>query len=93
MLPRVAEARYCGDHRIWLRFADGIEGEVDLADQLWGEMFEPLRNPALFAAFTVDPELGTLVWPNGADLAPEFLYGLLVPGYSLCPGGKRRDSA
>ena len=70
MIPRVTEARYLGEHRVLLRFEDGAEGEVDLASELDGEVFEPLKDPAFFARFRVDE---TLVWPNGADFAPEFL--------------------
>jgi hypothetical protein len=55
-------------------FADGWRREVDVEPLLWGEVFEPLRDPAFFAQVVVDPEIGTVVWPNGADLAPEFLY-------------------
>lgn len=72
--PRIAEARYAGDYRIWLRFADGIEGEIDLESELWGEMFEPLKDKTLFARFQLYPERSTIYWPNDADLAPEFLY-------------------
>jgi hypothetical protein len=72
--PRIAEAKYVGDYRIWLRFADGIEAEVDLESELWGEMFEPLRDKALFAKFELYPEGSTIYWPNDADLAPDFLY-------------------
>ena len=74
MLPKLQEARYCGSYRVWLRFADGVEGEIDLEDQLWGEMFEPLKETATFSAFALSHDIGTLVWPNGADLAPEYLY-------------------
>ena len=70
MLIHVVEARYLGGHRVWLRFDDGVEGVTDLADELDGEIFEPLRDPAYFARFAVDD---TLTWPNGADFAPEFL--------------------
>ena len=73
MLPRIVEARYVGGHTIWLRFADGIEGEVNLANELEGEVFEPLKDVAYFKAFTLHSELRTVVWPNGADFAPEFL--------------------
>jgi len=70
----VMEARYVGAYVIWLRFRDGTAGEVDLSRELWGEVFEPLRDPDCFKMFTIDPEGRTLVWPNGADFAPEFLH-------------------
>jgi hypothetical protein len=73
MLPRITDARYIADHTIWLRFADGVEGEVDLSRELEGEVFEPLKDVAYFKSFSLHPELRTLVWPNGADFAPEFL--------------------
>ncbi len=75
--PRLIAARPVTGYRVWLRFADGTEGEADLAGELWGEMFEPLRDPGEFRRLRVDPELQTLVWPNGADLAPEHLYSLV----------------
>ncbi|MBI5503667.1 MAG: DUF2442 domain-containing protein, partial [Deltaproteobacteria bacterium] len=53
---------------------DGTEGEIDLENELWGEVFEPLRDPDQFKSFRLDSELQTIVWPNGADFAPEFLY-------------------
>jgi hypothetical protein len=56
-----------------LRFADGAEGEVDLASELQGEIFEPMKDLAYFKSFKLHPELRTVVWPNGADFAPEFL--------------------
>jgi hypothetical protein len=73
MLPRVVEAAYVAEYRIRLRFEDGAEGEVDLANELAGPVFQPLRNLNAFRRFRVHPELRTLVWPNGADFAPEFL--------------------
>jgi hypothetical protein len=73
MLPHVIEARYRSGYTIWLRFSDGAEGEVDLTKELHGPIFEALRDLAFFRRFVVHPELKTLVWPNGADLAPEFL--------------------
>jgi hypothetical protein len=69
----VIEARHVKDYTVWLRFDDGTEGEVDVSEELWGPVFEPLKEPAYFQQFTV-AEYGTLVWPNGADFAPEFLY-------------------
>ena len=73
----VQALEYRGGHRLWLRFNDGTEGEVDLAAHLLGPVFLPLRDPAIFAAVRLDSELRTVVWPNGADLAPEFLHSLL----------------
>jgi len=74
MILHVKEARYLHDYVIWLRFNDGTEGEVDLSDELDGEVFAPLRDAGKFKSFKVDPVLETIVWENGADLAPEFLY-------------------
>lgn len=77
MLPRIVEARYVAGKIVWLRFTDGAEGEVDLRHELDGEVFEPLRSDEYFRSFRLDPELRTLVWPNGADFAPEFLRSAL----------------
>jgi hypothetical protein len=76
MDPRLLDATHLGDHRIALRWDDGTQGEIDLADELDGTIFLPLRDVAVFGTFRLDTELGTLVWPNGADFAPEFLYEL-----------------
>ena len=56
-----------------LEFNDGTVRDVDLSHELHGEVFEPLRDPAFFAQVRVNPETGTVEWPNGADFAPEFL--------------------
>ena len=74
MTPRLTEASYVSGYRILVVFEDGTRRELDLESELWGEVFEPLRDPAAFRSFRLDPELQTIVWPNGADLAPEFLY-------------------
>ena len=74
MIPRVVQAHYVRDYIIHLSFADGTEGDVDLRDELYGEIFEPLRDLEVFRQFAVHPEFHTLTWPNGADIAPEFLY-------------------
>ena len=74
MLPRVIDARHAGAYRVWLRFADGLTGEIDLEFELWGEVFEPLKDVGEFAKLRADLELETIVWPNGADFSPEFLY-------------------
>ena len=74
MIPRVVKADYVGDYTIHVWFADGTEGDVDLGNELYGEVFEPLKDPVVFKTFTVHPDFHTLCWPNGADIAPEFLY-------------------
>ena len=74
MILHVKEAKYLHDYVIWVKFNDGIEGEVDLGLELKGEIFGPLKDKKNFKAFKVDPILETIVWQNGADLAPEFLH-------------------
>ena len=70
----VVEVRYVRDYVVWLRFQDGTSGEVDMRPSLKGPVFEPLRDVEFFKRVRVDPEIGTIVWPNGADVAPETLY-------------------
>lgn len=73
MFLHVEEAKYLRDYVIWVKFNNGLEGEVDLESELTGEIFGPLKDKELFRSFKVDPVLETVVWENGADLAPEFL--------------------
>lgn len=70
----VVEVRYVRDYVVWLRFQNGASGEVDLRPSLRGRVFEPLRDLEYFKQVRVDSEIGTIVWPNGADVAPETLY-------------------
>jgi hypothetical protein len=70
----VSAVQVLGDYRLRLTFADGIVGDVDFAAREWRGVFEPLRDPAYFAQVHVDPEAGTIGWPNGTDMAPEPLY-------------------
>lgn len=70
----VVEARYVRAHTVWLRFRDGSSGEIDLASALRGPIMEPLKDVKFFKELRVHPEFHTLVWPNGADFAPEFLH-------------------
>ncbi len=70
----VTDVKYLRDYVIWVKFNDGIEGEVDLSAELEGEVFGPLQDKMLFKTIKVDPLMQTVVWDNGADLAPEFLY-------------------
>lgn len=74
MFIHVREAKYVHGYVIWIRFNDGAIGEVDLRNELTGEMFEPLKDLSKFKSFHVDPDIETIIWDNGADLAPEFLY-------------------
>ena len=74
MTPRLIAARHVGGYVVELRYEDGTCAQVDLDRDLWGDVFEPLRDMARFKEFRLDPELQTLVWPNGADFAPEHLY-------------------
>jgi hypothetical protein len=73
----LTSVRHLRDYSLWLCFSDGSEGEVDLRAELEGPVFEALRDVALFAHARVHPELRTVVWPNGADFAPEFLHAQL----------------
>ena len=73
---RIEKARYVSDYKLWLRFSDGAEGEVDLQNQLDGEVFEPLKDTQIFKTFILNSDLHTVTWPNGADFAPEFLRSL-----------------
>jgi len=59
---------------IWVEFSDGSSGVADLSDVLWGTMFEPLKDVEKFRKFEVSPVFSTIIWQNGADLAPEALY-------------------
>lgn len=70
----VVEARYVRDYVLWLRFRDGTSGEIDLWPVLRGPVFQALKDLAFFRQFSIHPEFETLTWPNGADLAPEFLH-------------------
>jgi hypothetical protein len=70
----VMEARYVSGYVVRLKFRDGTEGDIDLKSELTGPMFEPLLAIKQFKRFRVDDEFHTLVWPNGADFAPEFLH-------------------
>jgi len=74
MIPKVIEAKYVKGYVIHIRFSDGTKGDVDLIHELYGEVFEPLKDIATFKDFRIHPEFHTLFWSNGADFAPEFLY-------------------
>lgn len=79
MLSDVVRVEPRGGYRIWLQFQDGVQGEVDLEALLsFRGVFDALRDPAYFARVRVDPELGTICWPNAADWDPLVLYSLVT---------------
>ena len=79
MLRDVVEARPVGGYRVYIRFDDGVGGEVDLAAVITFEgVFAPLRALDKFAELHVAPDPGTICWPNGADIAPETLHNAVL---------------
>ena len=69
----IKSAKHISNYKIWVAFDDGTSGEVNLENALNGPVFQPLKDVQVFSKISVDPELETVVWPNGADLAPEFI--------------------
>ena len=94
MTPRLAGATYLRDYKIHVTFDDGREGVIDLEDELWGEVFEPLKDTDVFRCFASTPSWTRSCGPTGADLAPEFLYerAVVVPSPARATGGLRRGS-
>jgi len=74
MFLHVNAVKHRHDFTLRIEFSDGSIRDVDLTDELRGEVFEPLRDPAVFIQVKVNPETRTIEWPNGADLAPGFLH-------------------
>jgi hypothetical protein len=72
---KVVNATYIDNFSINLEFNDGLKGVVDLKNELWGDVFTPLNDKSLFKQFTLI--YGVLSWPNGADLAPEYLHEII----------------
>lgn len=77
MILRIVGVEVRGPNQLWLSFSDGTQGVVDVEPLLSGPVFEPLRDPQYFARVELDPVCGTVVWPNGADFAPEALSALI----------------
>ena len=77
MILHTTEVIPLPDYRLFLRCNYGAAGEVVLSGELEGEVFEPLRDPALFFTASQHPIMRTVAWANGADLAPEFLLALM----------------
>ena len=74
MFIHVANARYVDGYRIEVTFDNGRKGIADLGGMLRGSVFEKLKDEKEFQRFEVDAELDTIVWANGADVAPEYIY-------------------
>ena len=76
-MERVKRVEALPGYRLRVEFADGVHGEIELAERLFGPVFEPLKDEELFDRVTID-EFGAICWPNGADLAPDALYERLT---------------
>jgi hypothetical protein len=74
MILHVTEARYIDGYKVEVSFNNNRQGIADLSEALYGPVFEPLKEKSYFSQLRVDEELETLSWPNGADLAPEYIY-------------------
>jgi hypothetical protein len=74
MILHVTHAKYVGDYKVKVTFNDGRSGIADIEDALNGPVFNGLKDRTLFSQLKVDKELETISWPNGADLAPEYIY-------------------
>jgi hypothetical protein len=77
MLYRIVKLAILPHHRLHVEFDDGTAGTIDMADELTGPMFEPLRDEMLFSKAYLD-EFGVVCWPNGADYAPDAMYNLIA---------------
>ena len=78
----IVEVRVLDGYQLELAFADGLRGTVDLAGRILGRggVFQPLESAAVFRQVRIDPELGTIVWPNGADICPDLLHAWVATG-------------
>jgi hypothetical protein len=74
----VTAVRYLHGYWLELTFSNGVAGSIDLSKELYGRLFEPLKDVNEFRKVRVEPDLSTIVWPNGADIAPEYLYELVL---------------
>ncbi len=74
MFLHVTSVSHIEAYRLRVEFSDGVIKEVDLSAELYGEVFEPLKDVAFFQQVRINEETNTIEWPNGADFAPEFLY-------------------
>lgn len=80
MFPRVTDVRHISEYRLELSFTDGTRGEIDFRPRVVGRggVFLPLQDVEFFSQVQVDPEAGTIVWPNEVDFCPDVLYSLVT---------------
>lgn len=71
---KITEVKALDGYRVWIRFDDGVQGEVDLYDLVGKGVFAAWNDPEEFKKVFIDPESHTLAWPGGIDLAPDALY-------------------
>ena len=71
---RILEAKPLPEYRVWVRFSDGIEGEIDLSDMVGKGVFAAWLDPEEFKKVSIDLQTYTLTWPGGIDIAPDALY-------------------
>src|SRR3954452_25277734 len=90
---RVTSVELLGGYRLWVGFDDQSAREIDLETVLEGEIYGPLRDPAMFAAVAIDPEVHTLVWPNGADFDPAVLHDCPRPQAAMRGPARRWSPA
>ena len=77
MMYRVSTVKALKGYRLFVEFTDGVKGEIDVSDRLFGPVFEPLKDWQLFSQVQID-QFGVICWPNGADLAPDAVHEDLV---------------
>ena len=87
----VTAARYAGEFRVWIKFADGLEGEVDFAKRLPGGVFKPLHDVRRFRRVRFDPLSGSISWPGDLDWAPESLYAMVRRSKTARRGAPQRN--
>ena len=78
MFLHVTKVAYLDGYRLRVEFSDQTVKDVDLANELFGEVFEPLKDVDLFRQVRLNPNTNTIEWPTGADIAPEYLHEIGV---------------
>ena len=79
MLYDIVEVKVLKNYTLFLRFENGVEGNVDVSNIIPFEgIFSKLEDLDYFATVIVNKDLGTIVWDNGADLSPEYLYSIIL---------------